>query len=92
MILPLSLDRYIVCYRLLIFCKHNMTNHFSREVDALQLGIYQLTFACVYATIGTFLFETLVLSHSSIQWFALLTFQTRKANQMAEISVQLNRK
>ncbi|WP_335572664.1 MULTISPECIES: hypothetical protein [Bacillaceae] len=49
-----------------------MTNHFSREVDALQLGIYQLAFACVYATIGTFLCETLVLPHSSIQWFPIL--------------------
>jgi drug/metabolite transporter (DMT)-like permease len=49
-----------------------VTNHFSREVDALQLGIYQLAFACVYAIIGTFLFETPVLPHSSIQWFTIL--------------------
>jgi len=61
MILPLCLDRILFG-----------TAFFSREVDALQLGIYQLAFACVYSTIGTFLFETLVLPHSSIQWFAIL--------------------
>ncbi|MDN3019591.1 DMT family transporter [Paenibacillus sp. BSR1-1] len=49
-----------------------VTNFFAREVDALQLGIYQLGFSCLYATIGTFIFETPVLPHEAIHWFALL--------------------
>ncbi len=49
-----------------------VTNRFVREVDALQLGIYQLGFATLFATIGTFLFETPVLPNSTIHWFAIL--------------------
>jgi len=49
-----------------------VTNRFIREVDALQLGIYQLGFATLFATIGTFLFETPVLPNSTINWFAIL--------------------
>lgn len=49
-----------------------VTNHFAREVDALQLGIYQLGFATLFATIGTFIFETPVLPHERISWFAIL--------------------
>lgn len=49
-----------------------VTNHFAREVDALQLGIYQLGFACLYATIGTFLFKASVFPHEAVQWFAIL--------------------
>lgn len=49
-----------------------VTNTFAREVDALLLGIYQLGFATLYATIGTFLFETPVLPHDRIHWFAIL--------------------
>lgn len=49
-----------------------VTNHFAREVDALQLGIYQLGFATLFATIGTFIFETPVLPHEKISWFAIL--------------------
>ncbi|MFJ7933341.1 DMT family transporter [Sporosarcina sp. NPDC096371] len=49
-----------------------VTNRFVREVDALQLGIYQLGFATLFATVGTFLFETPVLPASAIQWFAIL--------------------
>lgn len=49
-----------------------VTNRFVREVDALQLGIYQLGFATLFATVGTFLFETPVLPSSTIHWFAIL--------------------
>ncbi|MGG1677792.1 DMT family transporter [Neobacillus sp. NRS-1170] len=49
-----------------------VTNLFTRGVDALQLGIYQLGFTCLYAVIGTFMFETPVLPHEAIHWFALL--------------------
>ncbi|MFE4703829.1 hypothetical protein [Peribacillus simplex] len=38
-----------------------VTNYFVKEVDALQLAIFQLGFATLYATIGTFIFETRVL-------------------------------
>jgi drug/metabolite transporter (DMT)-like permease len=49
-----------------------VTNQYAREVDAIQLGIYQLGFACLYATIGTFIFETPVLPQEVIHWFAIL--------------------
>lgn len=49
-----------------------ITNRFAREVDTLQLGIYQLGFSTAYATVGTFIFETPALPHTSVQWFAVL--------------------
>ncbi|WP_163103174.1 DMT family transporter [Peribacillus alkalitolerans] len=49
-----------------------VTNHFAREVDTLQLGIYQLGFATFFATIGTFIFETSVLPNEGLHWFAIL--------------------
>jgi len=49
-----------------------VTNRFVREVDPLQLGIYQLGFATLFATIGAFLFETPVLPGSALHWFAIL--------------------
>ena len=49
-----------------------VTNRFVREVNALHLGIYQLGFATLFATAGTFLFETPVLPNGAIQWFAIL--------------------
>jgi drug/metabolite transporter (DMT)-like permease len=49
-----------------------ITNHFARAVDALLLGIYQLGFACLFATFGIFVFETPVLPHEGIHWFAIL--------------------
>ena len=49
-----------------------VTNRFVREVDALQLGIYQLGFTTLFATVGTFLFETPVLPASAIHWFSIL--------------------
>ncbi|WP_145950070.1 DMT family transporter [Paenibacillus sp. Y412MC10] len=49
-----------------------VTNRFVKKVDPLQLGIYQLGFAAVYATLFTFLFEVPVLPNSSFHWFAIL--------------------
>ncbi|WP_342512386.1 DMT family transporter [Sporosarcina sp. FSL K6-1522] len=57
----------------LIYAIHIIvTNRFVRKVDALQLGIYQLGFAALFTTIGTFLFETPVWPASTIHWFAIL--------------------
>ncbi|GGA26233.1 DMT family transporter [Psychrobacillus lasiicapitis] len=49
-----------------------VTNRFVREVDALLLGIFQLGFATLFATIGTFLFETPVLPKSTVHWLSIL--------------------
>jgi len=49
-----------------------VTNHFAREVDTLQLGIYQLGFASIYGVIGIFVFETPVLPYGAINWLAIL--------------------
>jgi drug/metabolite transporter (DMT)-like permease len=49
-----------------------VTNHFAREVDTLQLGIYQLGFATLFAAIGTFCFESPVLPQEVIHWIAIL--------------------
>lgn len=57
----------------LLYATHIIvTNNFARKVDTLQLGIYQLGFSTLYATIGTFLFETPVLPHDTIHWYAIL--------------------
>lgn len=49
-----------------------VTNHFAREVDTLQLGIYQLGFAALFASVGTFILEVPVLPHTMIHWIAIL--------------------
>ena len=49
-----------------------VSNQFVRRVDALQLGIYQLGFAALYALIYAFMFETPTLPNHSIQWIAIL--------------------
>jgi drug/metabolite transporter (DMT)-like permease len=49
-----------------------VTSRFTQEVDALQLGIYQLGFTFLYATIGTFVFETPVLPQEAVHWFSIL--------------------
>ncbi|WP_407938569.1 EamA family transporter [Niallia nealsonii] len=38
----------------------------------MQLGIYQLGFACLFSAIGIFIFETPVLPQKLIHWFAIL--------------------
>lgn len=49
-----------------------VTNSFVRKIDALQLGIFQLGFASLYAAIGNFIFETPVFPHGMMDWFAIL--------------------
>ncbi|MFC7686335.1 DMT family transporter [Ureibacillus sp. GCM10028918] len=49
-----------------------VTNYFVQEVDAFQLGIFQLGFAGVYAIIGNFLFETPALPTEAVEWFSIL--------------------
>ncbi|WP_066300054.1 DMT family transporter [Bacillus sp. FJAT-29937] len=49
-----------------------LTNLFVQEVDTLQLGIYQLGFASLYATIGIFIFETPILPSGMLDWVAIL--------------------
>lgn len=49
-----------------------VTNRFAKEVDTLQLGIYQLGFSALYAIAGSFIFETPALPHTSVQWIAVL--------------------
>ncbi|MFJ7972604.1 DMT family transporter [Psychrobacillus sp. NPDC096389] len=49
-----------------------ITNRFVGEVDALQLGIYQLGFATLFAATGTFIFETPVLPNSAVHWLSIL--------------------
>ncbi|MEK8132945.1 DMT family transporter [Paenibacillus filicis] len=57
----------------LLYAVHIMvSNQFVREVDALQLGIYQLGFSALYATVFTFIFETPLLPDSPIHWLAIL--------------------
>ncbi|MFB9751246.1 DMT family transporter [Paenibacillus hodogayensis] len=57
----------------LLYAVHIMvSNHFVREVDPLQLGIYQLGFSALYATVFTFMFEKPILPDSPIHWLAIL--------------------
>lgn len=49
-----------------------VTNHYAQEGDTLQLGVYQLGFTALMATIGAFIFETPALPHEAIHWFAIL--------------------
>jgi drug/metabolite transporter (DMT)-like permease len=49
-----------------------VSNRFVREVDSLQLGIYQLGFAAIYATVGTLVFEAPVLPNTPVHWLAVL--------------------
>ncbi|WP_081667004.1 DMT family transporter [Paenibacillus pinihumi] len=49
-----------------------VSNDFVRKVDALQLGIYQLGFASIFATICAFAFEEPVLPSTPVHWVAIL--------------------
>ncbi|MCH4569844.1 DMT family transporter [Bacillus sp. ES1-5] len=49
-----------------------VTDHFAREVSVLNLGIFQLGFATVYASIGIFIFETPTIPEGGMNWFAIL--------------------
>ncbi|MFF2089809.1 DMT family transporter [Paenibacillus sp. NPDC058174] len=57
----------------LLYAVHIMvSNRFVRESDPLQLGIFQLGFAALYATAFTFMFEAPQLPDSPIHWIAIL--------------------
>lgn len=49
-----------------------VTNYFVQDVDAFQLGIYQLGFASLYAVIGTLLFKAPILLSDTKAWLAIL--------------------
>lgn len=49
-----------------------LTNRFAREVATLQLGVYQLGFAAMFASVGTFLFEKPVLPQGAVHWISIL--------------------
>ncbi len=48
------------------------TNHFVREVDAFQLGIFQLGFASFYALLGSLVFKAPLLLSDTKAWLAIL--------------------
>lgn len=48
------------------------TDRFTREDDPLLIGIWQLAFAALYATICTIIFETPTLPSSGAEWGAVL--------------------
>ncbi|MFB5676152.1 DMT family transporter [Paenibacillus terreus] len=49
-----------------------VSNRFVREVDSLQLGIYQLGFAALFASVGMLAFEQPVLPSTPVHWVAVL--------------------
>ncbi|MGE7840003.1 DMT family transporter [Lysinibacillus sp. NPDC093712] len=49
-----------------------VTNYFVQEVDAFQLGIFQLGFASIYAAIGNLIFGTVTLPNGAVEWFSIL--------------------
>ncbi|MFB5265586.1 DMT family transporter [Paenibacillus enshidis] len=49
-----------------------VSNRFVREVDSLQLGIYQLGFAALFGLVGMLIFEHPVLPATSVHWVAVL--------------------
>lgn len=49
-----------------------VSNRFVREVDSLQLGIYQLGFAALFASVGMLVFEQPVLPSTPVHWVAVL--------------------
>ncbi|WP_162612793.1 DMT family transporter [Lachnoclostridium sp. An14] len=49
-----------------------VSKSFVERVDSISLGIWQMFFACVYASAAAFLFETPALPQTGIQWGSLL--------------------
>ncbi len=57
----------------LLYAVHIMvSNRFVREADPLQLGIFQLGFAALYAAAFTFIFEKPHLPENANHWLAIL--------------------
>ncbi|MEK5231627.1 DMT family transporter [Lysinibacillus sp. FSL K6-0232] len=57
-----------ICYSLYLL----LNSSFTRNVESISYGIYQLGFAGLYALILTCLFETPALPHSPTAWLAIL--------------------
>ncbi|KOY80763.1 DMT family transporter [Lysinibacillus macroides] len=57
-----------LCYSIYLL----LNSSFTRNVESISYGIYQLGFAGLYALILTCLFETPTLPHSPISWMAIL--------------------
>lgn len=49
-----------------------VNSYFTRSVESISYGVYQLGFAGFYALVFTFLFETPVLPSSATSWIAIL--------------------
>ena len=49
-----------------------LNSSFTRKVESISYGIYQLGFAGIYALVLTFLFETPTLPNTTISWIAIL--------------------
>lgn len=57
-----------LCYSIYLL----LNSSFTRNVESISYGIYQLGFAGLYALILTCLFETPALPHSTTSWIAIL--------------------
>jgi drug/metabolite transporter (DMT)-like permease len=64
----------VYCLSAALLCAIHIivSNRFVREVDSLQLGIYQLGFAALFGLAGMLLFEEPVLPRTSVHWVAVL--------------------
>ncbi|MGE7112561.1 DMT family transporter [Lysinibacillus sp. NPDC047702] len=57
-----------LCYSIYLL----LNSSFTRNVESISYGIYQLGFAGLYALVLTFLFETPTLPNSSSSWIAII--------------------
>ncbi|MFJ7667044.1 DMT family transporter [Lysinibacillus sp. NPDC097195] len=57
-----------LCYSIYLL----LNGHFTRSVESISYGIYQLGFAGLYALVLTLLFETPTLPNSTTSWIAIL--------------------
>lgn len=57
-----------LCYSIYLL----LNSSFTKNVESISYGIYQLGFAGLYALVLTFLFETPTLPNSSSSWIAII--------------------
>lgn len=63
----------IMLFSAFVYAVHIVVSKsFVEQVDSVSLGIWQMFFACVYASAAAFLFETPALPQTGIQWGSLL--------------------
>lgn len=68
-----SIGSGIMLFSAFVYAVHIVVSKsFVERVDSISLGIWQMLFACIYATIAAFIFETPVLPQTGIQWANLL--------------------